>query len=189
MKNLTKRLGLAVAVLGLMAGASGQAKASQIVTWTGNDSFDNESISFASFIANEITGFSGGGIYHNHSGEPVSIGIDVHINGIWVTVRTTTIPSDNATHPFSSIAGPLTFFKGSVDGLRLTSTPISGNSFHNMRGLNDVYGTNNQVTSFTFDTSDALFSVPEPSSIALVFTALPMGLGLAWKRRRMVKAA
>jgi hypothetical protein len=31
--------------------------------------------------------------------------------------------------------------------------------------------------------------VPEPTTIALVFTALPMGLGLAWKRRRKAMAA
>ncbi|SIN93512.1 PEP-CTERM protein-sorting domain-containing protein [Singulisphaera sp. GP187] len=31
-------------------------------------------------------------------------------------------------------------------------------------------------------------AVPEPSAIALVFTALPMGLGFAWKRRRKAVA-
>ena len=38
-------------------------------------------------------------------------------------------------------------------------------------------------------TSPTVVPTPEPSSIALVCTALPIGLGLAWKRRRKAVTA
>lgn len=82
--------------------------------------------------------------------------------------------------PFSTSGTGRGFF-GVVASGRETFTTVS---FVHLAGdgMVDPFGIDDVIHA-------GLYTVPEPSSIVLACTALPMGLGLAWKRRRKARAA
>lgn len=55
--------------------------------------------------------------------------------------------------------------------------------------VRDILSNRDVYRNYVWRWKDTAIPVPEPSSIALVCTALPIGLGLAWKRRRRSELA
>lgn len=234
MLNVTRQLGLAMAMAGLMLGMAGQASAG-LVIYTDRADF-NAAVSSQSTIDFETpdvgnsyiqygatTGSTFGSVtftdpngrlflfassYYGTTGvsqylnmndtgsttvaatftNPTNYAFGADLGSLYnwggasspgniqITLSTgevisTTVESDIANTPKS-----LTFF-----GL-VTDTAFSSVSFYDpSMGL--------MIDNFAYSSTKPISAVPEPSSIALVCTALPMGLGLAWKRRRKAGSA
>lgn len=218
MMNATMRLGLAVAMVGFMAATAGQAQAGTTITFDESSSasfasgFNAQSNPF--FVTSDgdyrveaiwlnasahfHTSQSGGNFFeanHNNSG-----GTPSGIQGIRVT-RTDSGAFDlvsmglvgqvaigNVTN-FTSGAG--TF--GLYSGVSLAAGEVSfGSSFLNLTSI--IFADSGRAGGISGGNWDNILvqssvsAVPEPSSIALACTAIPMGLGFALKRRRKVVA-
>ncbi|SIN69197.1 PEP-CTERM protein-sorting domain-containing protein [Singulisphaera sp. GP187] len=238
MKNITKRLGLAVAVLGLMATAAGQANAGLVIdtyssiighfdslgessvgpstfgqtftvgtdtildkfSFSLNDFVDPDTIDFAGYVMkwDPSTSKAVGPVLYesdmktttNNGGSDGYERFDFATGGLTLEAGQNYVAFLSASKFFDGVIG---------DG----SMPIAaGNSYP---GGSFVYLSNGSdfslltTSTWTVRTFDAAFraefsspvvsAVPEPSTIALVFTALPMGLGFAWKRRRKAVTA
>jgi hypothetical protein len=175
---MMRNAGLLAVVGMLFAGAyANDAKASVSITWGGANDGDNFAYMFSGIVANELTSITGGGYSHNHGATAVVFGIDLHVNGSWVTVETWS--HNSADHPLSerTVGGPISFAGGTVDGIRLTDVPIVGNGYHNMRNPNSP-------TVFTFDSVQS-GAVPEPASVAIwsIFGLVVGGVGLRRRNR------
>jgi hypothetical protein len=164
MRALTRRLGLAVAVLGLVVGAAGQARATLTVSWQGNGGltdFDTSTVTFAGVLANSLSfsdtdGFAA--LYHNHSGFNSTYQVEARVDGVFQTLWSVLVPvSDGSSHDFVSTFGTRTFSTGTVDAIRISAAPASNQSYHNFGGV-----------QLTLDNVNV--AAPEPSALAYAAT-------------------
>lgn len=191
MTRIVRRFGLAVAVLGLMAGLCRQTHAAITLDFHSGTFSAQPGISFPGSYNNvyqqsgftvktldPFNHFDGTGSLGFHLGGDNKIGpvtVKTDFGGVSFDLLSLTIIQNPGTLTFTSSTG--------------TTMSLSGTG-------NFTFNWNN-IASFTIDTNSndwsylddfqvqpGVAAVPEPSSIALVCTALPMGLGLAWKRRR-----
>src|SRR5437764_1091217 len=103
---------VAVAAVALALCGAGKASATFNVSWGANSGLtdgDNMSISFTGFTAGQLTSITGLGYSHNHGTLAALFGIDIHLNGVWTTIKTWT--QDTADHVLSerTLGGPITF--------------------------------------------------------------------------------
>lgn len=227
MKNATRRLGLAVVVLGLMAGASGQAGASLIIPngvqndvalstvtgawgWTVAYQGDySQTVSIADMFANTTGQYVMLAAHRKGSNTfevlAAALKTDVQTYTPYNTTHTSNGVEwyyNNFSIGFAGLGDTIIQSSADINGSAWSGTPErdrlswhSGGSstptaiFGGWRaGAFIELNSSTEWERFVL-TGDNLSAVPEPSSIALVCTALPMGLGLAWKRRRQAVSA
>jgi len=190
MRSLTRRLGLAVAVLGLVAGAEGQARAELTLTYVGSwdlatldGGFGNPSNPYIWY--NNPQSYSGveaaaklfGGSASDYAistvgTDPTQVNHLAFLDGYGNTQYLFSPTSESyELQTGSSYSQPPSFSALVVD-----HAPSAQGSFVN-------YAFRITIT----DTDVAV--VPEPSTIVLTFTAVPMGLFVAWSRRKAKLAA
>jgi hypothetical protein len=212
-----KRFGLAVAVLGLIAGASGRASAGFVTYYTENSAFGAGSAALSN--ANHTIAFSGGNndvtITFNAilAGSPTSVN-----NALPVALGTFTVtetgnsnvgaPSNhfvlqiNQTAPsvgFGTDSGPLSGsfqsnnnHHGEIDFA--STTIVIGSVTYALQGLTGdnhalTLPNSGSVTLFATITDTTTGAVPEPSSLALSSIAGLTGLGYTWRRRNRAATA
>ena len=161
---------LAIAILSLPLAISPTAQAGNMVSWTGAANFDDDEISFAGFIANQLTDISGPGYYHNHGSSGPVFELDIELDGNWTNIYSDAPVGSNIDYQISSITTPISFTQGTVTGLRWTSAPNVGQSYHGF----------SSATAFAFDNTQ---TVPEPTSLAM-FCVGAAGCAFAGRIRR-----
>jgi hypothetical protein len=168
---------LAVA-LGMMQVSA--AHASIAVPWTGSSDGDSPSMSIGvtPFVADTLTLITGGGYSHNHGSLGTIFGLDIHLNGSWVTISSWTQDGNDHLLSERTSGGAISFALGTIDGLRLTDVPTVGNGFHGMYSSYLASGT----TTFNFDTTGA---VPEATTVAVWGLLSCTGAVIFWRRRDM----
>ena len=118
-------------LLSLVAGAamafavSSGASASTTVTWDGYSSFNDDSITFAGFTANQLTSIGGPGTYDGVGYQSTTFSLLIDLNGSWADIKDWTVAKNNySNYSLSSLlAGPISFSTGTVTGIKLTSNP------------------------------------------------------------------
>lgn len=219
MLNVTRRFGLAVAVLGLIVGVSGQARAG-LITSTSAFSGNESVVTFNALPTGNYTGVGGmftmGGVTFSSSNSSLNInqwGPYLNTPGASQgAALNDTVGKSDITIDFGSAAvfrAGLLLSTGLSTSWTVAAYDTAGNFIESGTATNAAgnpvfigFEASQMIghlrVSETFDNSqvtiidDVRFevsAVPEPSSIALVCTALPMGLGLAWKRRKAASAA
>ena len=176
-KRTMKKLIPGAMTAALVIGLGGFAAAAPIaVEWTGDSDFDNYEISFTGFTANKLIDITGDGIFHSHGG-PVDVYLDIYLDGSWVNLLHGFIDNED----FDYIAGnaDVSFARGTVSGLRLTSDPGQDQTFHELCTY-DYCPNEGGITTFNFDNTD----VPEPVTLGLFGLGLA-GLGFAARRRKL----
>ena len=161
-----KKIARAGALSFLLVCASLTASAAT-VNWTGPSDFDDGTgIAFPGFVANQLASINQDTAYmHNHGDTSVVFGLEIELDGNWVTIATFQ-PPDGFDYGIGAF-GTATFATGTVTGLRFTESSLVANGFHGF----------DSDASFTFDAS----AVPEPGSFALLGLG---GTALAVIRRR-----
>lgn len=170
---------LAPALLGFLLAAAPSQAAPIVVDWAssapstdiGLYDFNNGTImGFTPFVSDELTLISGPGYAHNHSGSTQTINLEILLDGVWTQLGTQTWANNSGDQSLAIAFGtlPFSFPAGIVSGLRLTSSPGSNQTYHNLNG-----------TTFTFNQT----TVPEPASVA-IWGAFAV-VGLVARRRRL----
>lgn len=207
MMNLTRRFGLAVAVLGLMAGASGQAKAAITVylnrpafeaalgTPITTETFDDAILTPGlTFTSNTGAAFISGGVFNDQlePGEnttfsfvPVITGFGANFNltpggpGLGIVV-TSVLPGGGTEVVSQEIPNN---FSGQFFGF-ISSGAVA--SVQLTSGTQGGFGETYNLDNLTFGGS--VSAVPEPSTLISGSMAGLLGLGAAWRRRKRVSA-
>jgi hypothetical protein len=163
-------------MLGAMIASNARAVS---VTWNGVSDFNDAQISFAPFVASQLTKVTGDGIFHDHANPGgVTVFLNIHLSGSWVNIWSFTTPDNGVSEDItlaSKITSPILFASGTVDGIELTSNPDINQTYHNWNMTT--------LDVFTFDQ----VSVPDGGA-----TMLLLGIGLVavvCARSRKVRVA
>jgi hypothetical protein len=168
MSKLSKGL-FALSMVAAIAGATCPA-AAVTLGWTGANSHDGDSISFAAVNADKIQffGINGGPYAHTHEGAGAQTWtIFATVDDVDKTIFSQFLPEGSETS--IDDLGVIEFAGGNVTGIGFTCDNCSHSTFHNFRGA-----------SFNL-TSGA---VPEPASWALMIGGFGM-IGYAARRERI----
>jgi hypothetical protein len=215
MNNTTRRLGLAVAVLGLMVGLAGQARAGMVFDSVNAD----QPTGTTYWAANNIGWFYSPAMDYVLNEVDTKFGSNADGRNQTVTEQIFDLgpPMDGGTllRTTTFVAKGTTFAGGSFADLQLLAGHTYFIAFENVAGL-DVNITDEPATwlslirydlnptptfemiegkdhtnypRLVFKGPSPVAAVPEPSTIALACSAVPVGLGLAWKRRRKAVTA
>ena len=157
------------------------ANGATVINWTGASDFEDATISFSSFTANQLTDITdtaGIAYWHDHfdGGPAMNITLDVRVDGIWQTLFSHT-STDTLDHPIHQIPTPITFTGGLVDGLRFTSDPNQSNSYHAF----------DSTLQFHFD-EVATGTVPEPATLAIWGVGTLGFAAFSYRRRAKLKS-
>ena len=129
------RRGIGVAIALFMLAATQALAATNNVPWTGGSNFDDETITFPGFVANELTNITGSGYYHNHGVATTTFTIEVELDGVWTQIFSDTVPdTDSSDHNLAGIPLPISFPSGTVTGIKITAAPPVFSAFHNFGG-------------------------------------------------------
>jgi hypothetical protein len=211
---MMRRFGLAVAVLGLVAGASGRASAGLVTYYTEKSAFGIGSAALSN--SNHTITFSGGNSDVTVTFNPILMTSPTSVSdatpGSLGTFSVTETGSSNVSAPsnpfvlqinqtaptigFATDSGTLAGsfqsnnnHHGEIDFA--STTVVIGSVTYALQGLTGehhalILPNSGSVTLYATVTSTA---VPEPSSVALCGIAGLTGLGYAWRRRNRAATA
>jgi hypothetical protein len=161
-----------IAVL-LLAGSVAPA-AAVTVFWTGANAFDDQTISFAPFLADRLTSISGTGFSDNGGSEAVVFELSIVLNGIPTILDRWSQSAGHHSLSERTASGPLTFDGGVVSALRLHAIPPVDPAFDEFNGMYRHNDSTDMPTRFVFE------RVPEPATLPLLAAALAaMAVGRA----------
>jgi hypothetical protein len=184
MKNWTKRIGLAVAALGLMVGAVGQAEASITLQYpevngpTMTSGFPGPQTEIATRVftipvGQVITSATLSGVFGQTSqfvGSTAEFNLLINNQQVGSTHDVTPDPFNNVV-PFSFSISPTLLSGGSADLSYIQTS---------------VFNVRLSQTTLTINT--AVSAVPEPSMMISAGTGVLMLLSYAWRRRKRATA-
>jgi hypothetical protein len=165
-----------IAVL-LLAGSVAPA-AAVTVFWTGANAFDDQTINFAPFLADQLTSISGSG-YSDNGGSEVVFKLSIVLNGISTTLDMWSQGPGHHLLSERTAGGPLTFDAGLVSALRLQAIPPVNTAFNEFTQMYRHDDTTDMPTRFVFE------RVPEPATLLLLASALAVMAAVA--RRRLTR--
>lgn len=124
LRSLSKFASVAVCALGLTLGLPSRAQAIS-VNWTGADNFNDGTITFTPFLANQLTDILGSGEYEACCRHGVTnFDLKLKLDGIWTEIFSWTATGDNITHLLGDLVPPeYAFTTAMVSGIRLQSSP------------------------------------------------------------------
>ena len=167
-----------IAVL-LLAGSVAPADAASTVFWTGANAFDDQTISFAPFLADRLTAISGTGFSDNGGSEAVVFELSIVLNGVPTILDTWSQSVGHHLLSERTASGPLTFDGGVVSALRLQAIPPVDPAFDEFNGMYRHNDATDMPTRFVFE------RVPEPATLLLLALALAAMAAVA--RRRLAQ--
>lgn len=150
MTGMTERRLLSVAAMSKLFGAfalacglGSAAHASTTVSWTGSNNFNDASITFGAFTANELIDITGTGQYEGCcSGQTTGFSLYLRLNGVWKDVFDWSYKPDETPRLLANLVPPtITFAPSLVSGIKLTSDP-------NGKPSNDFNYTNFNFTTY-----------------------------------------
>jgi hypothetical protein len=200
MSIMTRRIGLAVAVLGLAAGGAGRARA-DIVTFNytvtasggfGTSTFTNALVTLTQVADTDDVTFNSGIYFLTPETSTVSVA--------GLGTATFTGPTFDASIP----GGLVGLFSGTTSGpiiLGVNNAALAGYDLQGAIGPFTGVATINPGSAFATSSGDFVFGstsglatfqatvgtaavIPEPSSVAMAGLMTLAGLGYAWRRRR-----
>jgi hypothetical protein len=183
-----------VAGVAMAFAVSSGASASTTVTWTGSSSFNDASVTFAGFTANQLTGIGGSGTYDGVFWQPTSFSLLIDLNGAWTDVLDWSVAKyDNNNYSLSSLlTSPISFSTGTVTGIKLTSAPDGPyydpnyNSFVSWC-FEDCWHQDGETFTFTNSTTGGggQDTTPLPAAVWMFGSVLAGAGGLqTWRGRR-----
>jgi hypothetical protein len=136
----------------------GSANAAVTVYWTGNNAFDDQTISFAPVFADSLTSVAGTGFAHNGGNLGVVFDLSIALNGTMTVIDSWTLNGSDHLLSELTATGPLRFDAGMVSALRLRAAPPVHMAF-------------------------TLERLPEPETIVLLGAALAaLMIAVPWQR-------
>lgn len=115
----------ALVIAGFAAFASPASAVTTTVTWDGSDGFNDSTITFAPFAANQLSDILGTGQYEACCRYGVTnFALKLQLDGAWTTVKTWTSTGDEHPHLLGDLVPAVINFTTSlVSGIKLTSDP------------------------------------------------------------------
>jgi hypothetical protein len=200
MMNASRRIAFAVAALGLVVGTAGQARAELVLTFDDLGIASNQgTVKPANWNYGGLN-FKGAffqAVYGDQVEQGAHNGTDVLINGYTTEFTSKT---DGGTFTLNSFDIGLSFYTNPTDTVTLTLNYLGGGSTTSVLNLTQNFQTVTvnaaNLTSVDLGTPtlggyialdnisyDAPISAPEPSTLVMIASAVPLGIGW-WLRRR-----
>lgn len=110
--------------------ASPSYAATTTVTWNGSDDFNDSTITFAPFVANQLSDILGTGQYEACCRYgATNFALKLRLDGTWTTVKTWASTGDEHPHLLGDLVpAVIKFATSSVSGIKLTSGPDGGSN-------------------------------------------------------------
>jgi hypothetical protein len=120
----SKIAAVAICTLGLALGSLSGARATT-VNWSGDNNFNDDSITFTAFKANVLTDIFGSGLYEGCCRyQTTNFELDLKLDGTWTKIFSWTATGDNTTHSLGDLVPPqYSFVTAMVSGIKLRSSP------------------------------------------------------------------